>query len=121
MIQVWTYDENKVFVESIFVDEVTQNMTTIPFLVGYIKPTFNEELEEWFEGAIEEEIKEWQETNKPKPQEPNKLELLKEELILLREENKNIIKEKEALKNRLDATENAVLELMMTYKIDSTN
>ena len=76
MIQVWTYDENKVFVESIFVDEVTQNMTTIPFLVGYIKPTFNEELEEWFEGATEEEIKAWEEENKPKPQEPNEVEVL---------------------------------------------
>lgn len=79
MIQVWTYDENKVFVESIFVDEVTQNMTTIPFLVGYIKPTFNEELEEWFEGATEEEIKAWEEENKPKPTEPsteNEMEVL---------------------------------------------
>ncbi len=86
MIQVWTYDENKVFVESIFVDEVTQNMTTIPFLVGYIKPTFNEELEEWFEGATEEEIKAWEEENKPKPTEPS----TENEMEVLQKENKQL-------------------------------
>ena len=119
MTQVWIYDENKVFVEYKFVEEVIENMTTVPLLVGYVKPTFTGR--EWIEGATDEEVKAWEEANKPKPQEPNEIELLKEEVILLKEENKNIIKEKEALKDRLDATENAVLELMMTYKIDNTN
>lgn len=74
MIQVWLYDENKVFTESTLVEEVTENMTTVPLLIGYIKPTFNEELQEWFEGATEEEIKEWEEANKV-VEEPNKMEV----------------------------------------------
>lgn len=61
MIQVWIYDKNNVFTESTFVEEVMENMTTVPLLVGYVKPTFTGR--EWVEGATDEEIKEWQETN----------------------------------------------------------
>lgn len=65
--QVWIYDQNKVFTgESKFVDEVGANMTTVALLVGHIKPTFNEELQEWFEGATQQEIDEWYAQNTPK-------------------------------------------------------
>lgn len=64
MTQVWLYDENKLFIESTFVEEVSENMTTEPLLVGYVKPTFNEELEEWYEGATEQEIEDWEEEDK---------------------------------------------------------
>lgn len=80
MIQVWLYDENKVFIESTFVEEILENMTTVPLLVGYITPTFNEELQEWYEGATQEEIDKWHEDNKPLPSEPStedKMEVLK--------------------------------------------
>ena len=81
-MQVWLYDENKVFTESIFVEELKENMTKVPLLVGHIKPTFNGE--EWFEGATEEEIKVWQEENEP--QEPQKT--LEEQL---EESNKRVV------------------------------
>ena len=63
MIQVWIYNEQKIFVESKLVDEVVECMTQIPLLVGYIKPTFNEELQEWYEGATPEEIQKWEDEN----------------------------------------------------------
>lgn len=127
MIQVWTYDENKVFVESIFVDEVTRNMTTIPFLVGYIKPTFNEELEEWFEGATEEEIKAWEEENKPKPTEPSTenemealtarvdgLENINAGLLLENAEHQINIQEQEKMNKEQEVTNaNLLLEIAM--------
>ena len=83
MKQVWIYDENKIFITYSFVEEVIDNMTIVPLLVGYYKPTFNEDLQEWFEGATEEEIKQWEEENKPL-QEPTELELIKQELETLK-------------------------------------
>ena len=79
MIQVWLYDKNNVFTESKLVYEVAENMTVIPLLVGYVKPTFNEELQQWYEGATEEEIQKWQEENKVVHQ-PSEMEILKTEL-----------------------------------------
>ncbi|WP_017825511.1 hypothetical protein [Clostridium botulinum] len=37
--------------------------------------------EEWVEGATEEEIKEHEEENKPKPKEPTEVEILKQQLL----------------------------------------
>ena len=101
MIQVWLYDENKVFIESIFVDEVIENMTTIPLLVGYVKPTFNEELQEWFEGATAEEIQKWKDENVVVPQ-----ATLEDKIDILEAEN-------EALKARVTMTEDALLDMML--------
>lgn len=84
MIQVWKYNEQKVFVKSALVKEVAINMTTIPLLVGYIKPTFNEEIQEWFEGATEEEIKQWEEENKPVLEEDS-TQVLRQEINNLKE------------------------------------
>lgn len=58
MIQVWLLDENNFFTgESVFVDEVTENMTTEPLLIGYVKAKWTGK--EWIEGATDEEIEEW--------------------------------------------------------------
>lgn len=118
MIQVWVYDKDKVFVESKLVEEVGQNMTTVPLLVGYVKPTFTGR--EWIEGATDEEIKEWQETNKPKPQEPNKMEVLEkkvaeleEEKELLNKENKLLHAQVEVLSNTTDFHEELITEMAM--------
>ena len=87
MIQVWKYDDNKVFIESTFVEEVVVNMTTTPILIGYYKPTFNEETQEWREGATQEEIEEIkrQEEESRPPQEPNKIEILEGKMAALEE------------------------------------
>lgn len=61
MIQVWLLDENNFFIgESIFVEEVKEGMTTVPYLVGYVKGKLVND--EWVEGATEEEIKIWQQS-----------------------------------------------------------
>lgn len=84
MIQVWKYDENKVFIESCMIEEIEENMTTVPLTIGYIKPKFNEEIQEWYEGATDEEVREWQEEN----QQPSKTKICKsaEELTVENEQ-----------------------------------
>lgn len=62
MIQVFLYDKNNIFTESKFVEEISNNMTTVPILIGYIKPKFNTDLNEWIEGATPQEVKEWEES-----------------------------------------------------------
>lgn len=64
MIQVWLYDENNIFIKSIFVNEIDENMTDIPLLIGYIKPMFNGV--NWVEGATQEEINSWNKENRTK-------------------------------------------------------
>ncbi|NFS62601.1 hypothetical protein FDF00_17100 [Clostridium botulinum] len=63
-----------------------------------VKPKWNFEKEEWIEDATDEEIKGWEESNKPKPKEPNETDLLKQQLLetqaLVAElRYKNILKE----------------------------
>lgn len=77
-MQVFIYDENGFYLESKFVDELGENMTTVPILVGRIKPKFDTKLNEWVEGATEEEIKEWE--NKQPVSEPTELEVLRTKL-----------------------------------------
>ncbi|EES49128.1 hypothetical protein NE172_05330 [Clostridium botulinum] len=69
-------------------DNVAQNVEVQEgqFLVNYydkkyIKPKWNFEREEWTEGATEEELKEWEENNKPKPKEPTETEQLQKQLL----------------------------------------
>ena len=57
MIQIFSYDKNNIFTESKFVEEISNNMTTVPILVGRIKPKFNTDLNEWIEGAIPKKSK----------------------------------------------------------------
>jgi len=65
MIQIWEYDENGFFTESVFVKEVKENMTETPIEVGYYKAKWNGT--EWVEGATQEEIIAFQEANKVIP------------------------------------------------------
>ncbi|WP_252246977.1 hypothetical protein [Clostridium sp. ZBS4] len=72
-------------------DNVAQNVEVLEgqFLVNYydkkyIKPKWDFEKEKWTEGATEEEIKEWEEKNKPKPKEPSTEDLLSKEVANLK-------------------------------------
>lgn len=89
MIQVWLYNENKMFTETVLVNEVDRNMTTVPLLIGCVKPTFNEELQEWYEGATDEEIQQWKDENTV-VQEPTEVEILTDKISILQEENMSL-------------------------------
>lgn len=78
MIQVFIYDELGFFKSSGFVDELKENMTTIPILVGCVKAKFDTKLNEWVEGATQEEIKEWE--SKQPVSEPTEVEVLRTKL-----------------------------------------
>lgn len=61
MIQVWLTDRQGFYQgESTFVEELLENMTTEPLLIGYVKPKLVGGL--WIEGATEEEITEWKQS-----------------------------------------------------------
>lgn len=77
-MQVFIYDENGFYIESKFVDEISENMTTVPILIGRVKPKFDKELKEWVEGATQEEIKEWE--SKQPVSEPTEVEVLRTKL-----------------------------------------
>lgn len=86
MIQVWIVDENGFYInESLFKrnDDITEFDVTEPLHTDFlcVKPKWNGK--EWVEGATEEEIKEWEEANKPIPQEPNEMEILQGENKML--------------------------------------
>ncbi|MBN1079257.1 hypothetical protein [Clostridium botulinum] len=60
--------------------EVTEDMQTLEMYKGdLIKPKWSGV--EWVEGATEEELKEWEEKNKPVEKEPTKEELLEKQLL----------------------------------------
>ncbi|NFG23190.1 hypothetical protein FDF11_04590 [Clostridium botulinum] len=46
-----------------------------------VKPKWNFDNEKWTEGATQDEIKEWEESNKPKPKEPTETEILQKQLL----------------------------------------
>lgn len=88
MIQVWLLDENGFFTgESIFVEELDENMTTDPLLVGYVKAKWVDG--KWAEGATDEEIKAWEEVNKidisSEPTTEERITKLEEEKSILAE------------------------------------
>lgn len=59
MTQVWLIDSQGFYLnESKFVEEVSENMTTTPLLIGYIKARLVDN--EWIEGATEQEIAEYE-------------------------------------------------------------
>lgn len=80
MTQVWLLDEDGFYLwKNIFVEEVGDNMTIQPLLVGYIKPKWNGS--EWEEGATEQEILEWKQLQ-PKTQKSD-VEFMQEQLTQL--------------------------------------
>ncbi|OSA88179.1 UNVERIFIED_ORG: hypothetical protein B2H93_18890, partial [Clostridium botulinum] len=46
-----------------------------------VKPKWDFEKEKWTEGATDEEIKEWEESNKSNPKEPTETEILQKQLL----------------------------------------
>ena len=57
MMQVWCYDENMIFTESIFVDKIAENMTTVsPNGLGLYCKKWDYKNKKWVEGLTEEEI-----------------------------------------------------------------
>lgn len=83
MIQVWLLDSDNFFInKSIMVEELSENMTDTPLMVGYVRPRWTGL--EWVEGATSEQIQEWIDSQpKPKPL-PRTNEELEEENNLLR-------------------------------------
>lgn len=80
MVQVWLIDKQGFYQnESKFVEETSENMTTVPLLVGYIKPKLVNA--DWVEGATEEEIQEWKD-KQPKPSLQIPIERLVSNLII---------------------------------------
>lgn len=85
-MQVWIIDSDGFYEnESRFVEEVADGMTTLPLLVGYVKPQFNGS--EWQEGATEEEIQAWKDSQQidicPEPTIQEEVESLKEQVLEL--------------------------------------
>lgn len=114
MIQVWLLDENNFFTGiSNFVNEIGENMTTIPILVGYVKPKLVND--EWVEGATEKEIQEWQEANKidicPEPTDKERITKLEEEKSILAE---NVYQLASILEIMLGGTEDGQTEATTT-------
>ena len=63
MIQVWILDKNGFYTGEVdFVEEPKENEITKPYEVGYIKGKWDFEIQDWVEGATEEEIVEWEDS-----------------------------------------------------------
>ena len=71
-MQVWLYDENKIYIKTIRVEELGENMTTISPLsngnTGSIpyRPRFDEENQVWVEDMTESEIESWKNSRQEK-------------------------------------------------------
>lgn len=88
MIQVWLTDRQGFYQgESTFVEELLENMTTEPLLIGYVKPKLVGGL--WIEGATEEEITEWKQSQQidicPEPTAEEKIAQLEQDKEALAE------------------------------------
>lgn len=60
-MQVWKIDENNIFIgESYFVKEPKTNEITAPLTVGHVKSKWTGI--EWIEGATQEEIQTWKDS-----------------------------------------------------------
>lgn len=104
MIQVWLYDKNFYFTGlTDFVEEVKDGMTTVPYLIGYIKGKFNLETQQWEEGATDEEIEAWKQAN-TSPKVPT----LEERIAILEAENASL---KEYVKNVEETSKDGILEV----------
>ncbi|NFG60528.1 hypothetical protein [Clostridium sp. CMCC3677] len=84
--------------------EVIEDIQIVNRYTGdYVKPKWDFEKEEWIEGATEEEIKEWEESNKPKPKEPSEDEIL----------ISNVLLENATLKQKTNDLEEMTANLML--------
>lgn len=110
MIQVRRVDENGFIIEDfVFVleKELTDDLIVKEILDGYVKPKFNREINDWEEGATQEEIDEWHEANKPQPQEPT----LEDKFNLLEEKNQALQEKIATLEEELMSTNQYMADL----------
>lgn len=103
MIQVWLLDSNGFYTGKVdFVEEPDKFQITVPYEIGYVKGKWNSDLQQWQEGATQEEIAAWEQENKidicPEKTTEQKLE--------------DLVSEYNQLKSRMDNTENAIIEIM---------
>ncbi|NFO41097.1 hypothetical protein FDB42_13535 [Clostridium botulinum] len=99
MVEYKTIIDNKnnivqecvLFIDGIAKDYIIKgNQIIVEFLdKTYIKPQWVFDKEEWVEGATDEEIKEWEEKNKPVEKEPTETEILQKQLL----ETQNLVLE----------------------------
>ncbi|MBY6837857.1 hypothetical protein FDG50_11410 [Clostridium botulinum] len=99
MVEYKTIIDNKnnivqecvLFIDGIAKDYIIKgNQIIVEFLdKTYIKPQWVFDKEEWVEGATDEEIKEWEEKNKPVEKEPTETEILQRQLL----ETQNLVLE----------------------------
>ena len=89
-MQVFIYDENKIYIKTYEVEELGKNMTTVSPLSGDktgtipYRPRFDEENQVWVEDMTEEEIKAWEESNKIDIcLEPTEMQILQEQVTKL--------------------------------------
>lgn len=113
---VYELDQNNFYIgfaELTEENKDTLNYTAVQMTRGYVRSKFDKELQEWVEGATEEEIKEWEEANKPLPQEPSEMEILSSEVEKLKAENKLLNAQVEALSATTDFQEDCLAEMAM--------
>ncbi|MBY6932212.1 hypothetical protein [Clostridium botulinum] len=73
-------DENNNILFSDIEIKITEDMQIVDMYdKTYVKPKWTGT--EWTEGATQEEIRDWEEKNKPKPQEPTETEILQKQLL----------------------------------------
>lgn len=86
MIHVWVTDSQGFYIECVHKheNELTEYDIKVPLHTEFlcVKPKWNGV--EWIEGATQEEIDTWKESNKPKPPEPSQMEVLENENKLLK-------------------------------------
>lgn len=100
-MRVYKLDSNNFYVTFTELTEEnkdTLNYTAKQMTVGYVKPKFDFDLDEWVEGATQQEIDAWHEANRPPIQEVDKITILEQQITTLETENL-------ALKSRLDNLE----------------
>ena len=116
-MQVYELDQDNFYVGFAELKEEnkdTLNYTTVPMMIGYYKPRFNHDIQDWYEGATQEEIEEikrQEEADKPPILQPNEMEVLKEEVIALEKENKLLKAQVEALSQTSDFHEELIVEM----------
>ncbi|MBY6816476.1 hypothetical protein HYH38_08245 [Clostridium botulinum] len=112
MVEYKTIIDNKnnivqecvLFIDGIAKDYIIKgNQIIVEFLdKTYINPKWDFEKEEWVEGATDEEIKEWEEKNKPVEKEPTETEILQRQLL----ETQNMLLELQYKLTNKDLTNN---------------
>ncbi len=104
-------DKNGCVVDScvLFIDnnpkyfELIEDMQIVDMYNGnLLKPKWDFEKEEWIESATQDEIKEWEEKNKPVEKEPTETEILQRQLL----ETQNMLLELQYKLTNKDLTNN---------------